>query len=162
MLWNHEIFPPCPLYMYVPFSQFFLSSDNVLCGQAQKGDECKDLLVIPEVFVPVVLQLVHDHPTAGHPGRDKTLAAIRRAYYWPRMRVDVLDYVARCVSYAKHKGVTSGPVPILGYPPPEQPWNVVAMDLLQLPKSLQGSQYLLVCVDHFSRCVVQPVPPRPK
>ena len=63
--------------LHVPFSQFFLSSDNVLCRQAQKGEGCKNLLVIPEVLVSVVLQLVHDHPTSGHPGRDKTLAAAR-------------------------------------------------------------------------------------
>ena len=140
--------------LHVPFSQFFLSPSNVLCRRSPKEDGGKDLLVIPEVFVPVILQLMHDHPTAGHPGRDKTLAAVRRAYYWPRMRVDVVDHVSRCVSCAKHKGVTSGPAPMLGYPPPAQPWDVVAMDLLQLPKSRQGSQYLLVCVDHFSRFVV--------
>ncbi len=44
--------------------------------------------------------------------------------------------------------------PILQYPPPEEPWNVVAMDLLQFPVSYQGSRYLLVCVDHFSRFVI--------
>ncbi len=44
--------------------------------------------------------------------------------------------------------------PILGYPPPDRPWDVVSTDLLQLPASHQGSKYLLVCVDHLSRYVV--------
>ena len=140
--------------LHVPFSQFFLHN-NALCRRGTlQAPNANDQWVIPEVFVPALLQLLHDHPMAGHPGRDRTLAAARRAYYWPRMRVDVEDYVARCVSCAKHKGVPSGPAPILEYPPPEQPWDVVAVDLLQLPKSHHGSQYLLVCVDHFSRYVV--------
>ncbi len=46
------------------------------------------------------------------------------------------------------------PAPILEYPPPDRPWDVVSIDLLQLPVSHQGSKYLLVCVDHLSRYVV--------
>ncbi len=48
----------------------------------------------------------------------------------------------------------SRPAPTLGYPPPSKPWEIVSIDLLQLPPSYQGSKYLLVCVDHFSRYVV--------
>ncbi|MPC58710.1 Transposon Tf2-8 polyprotein [Portunus trituberculatus] len=70
------------------------------------------------------------------------------------MRVDDVDHVSRYVSCTKHKGVTTGPAPIQGYPPPAQPWDLVSMDLLQLPKCCQGSQYLLVCVVHFSRFVI--------
>ncbi len=47
-----------------------------------------------------------------------------------------------------------GPAPILQYPLPEAPWDVVSMDLLQLPQSHHGSRYLLVCVDHLARFVV--------
>ena len=49
------------------------------------------------------------------------------------------DYIARRVSCVKHKRVPTGPAPMLEYPPPEQPWNVVAIDLLQLPKSHHDS-----------------------
>ena len=43
---------------------------------------------------------------------------------------------------------------MLAYSLPEEPWDLVSIDLLQLPKSQYGSRYLLVCVDHFSRFVV--------
>ncbi len=46
------------------------------------------------------------------------------------------------------------PAPILQYPLPEAPWDVVSIDLLQLPQSHHGSRYLLVCVDHLTRFVV--------
>ncbi len=47
-----------------------------------------------------------------------------------------------------------GPAPMLQYPLPEAPWDIVSIDLLQLPQSPHGSRYLLVCVDHLTRLVV--------
>ncbi len=40
------------------------------------------------------------------------------------------------------------------YPTPAGPFQTVAINLLQLPCSRQGSSYVLVCVDNFSRFVV--------
>ena len=91
---------------------------------------------------------------AGHPGKERTLSAARRNYFWPSMRKDIDAYVSRCIKCAQYKGAVPKPAPILEYPPPEQPWDIVAIDLLQLPISRQGSKYLLVAVDHFSRYVV--------
>ena len=52
-------------------------------------------LVIPpdERLKREVLQTLHDAPTAGHPGRDETFAQVSRAYWWPRMRTWITDYV---------------------------------------------------------------------
>ena len=93
--------------------------------------------VIPEEYVPVILRLVHDEVIAGHPGKERTLHAARRRFYWPRMRVDTEAYVSSCVKCAQHKGTGPRPAPILEYPPPARPWDVVAIDLLQLPTSHQ-------------------------
>ncbi len=70
------------------------------------------------------------------------------------MKIDITDHVSKCVQCAQHKGMVPKPAPILQYPPPAGPWDVVAIDLLQLPASNQGSRYLLVCVDNFSRFVI--------
>ncbi len=43
---------------------------------------------------------------------------------------------------------------MLQYPVPGVPWEVVNIDLLQLPQSQYGSRYLLVCADQFSRFLV--------
>ncbi len=65
---------------------------------------------------------------------------------------------ARCkncaIAYAQHEGTVPRPVPILEYPPPDRPWDVVSIDLLQLPASHQGFKYLLVCVDYLSRYII--------
>ncbi len=43
---------------------------------------------------------------------------------------------------------------MLQYPLPEAPWDIVSIDLLQLPQSQHGSRHLLVCVDHLTRYIV--------
>ncbi len=110
-------------------------------------------IVIPVAFVDVVLHLLHDALSAGHPGLDRTLAAARGKYYWLTMLIDIEKHVSCCLSCAQTKGTTTK-APILEYPLPVGPFEVVGLDLLQLTRSSQGSGYILVCVGHFSRFVV--------
>ncbi len=141
----------------VPFSQFFLR-DGILCRNVTIDNDAVKQLVIPPPLVETVLKLLHDTPQAGHPGRDKTLAAARHKFFWPRLRTDVERHVAKCLSCAQTKGNTHT-APILEYPLPDAPFDTVAIDLLQIPRSHQGSSYILVCVDHFSRfTILVPLP----
>ncbi len=110
--------------------------------------------MIPETLVSTVLHLAHVAIGAGHPGRERTLLSLRSHYYWPTMKVDADRHVDRCVKCAQHKGVPSGPTMILQYPPPSRPFDTVSIDVLQLPPSYQGSKFLLVMIDHFSRYVI--------
>ncbi len=77
----------------------------------------------------------------------------RAKYHWPTMRLDIEKHIAQCLSCAETKGTTQT-APILEYPFPARPFDIVGTDLLQLPCSIQGSTYVLVCVDHFSRFTV--------
>ncbi len=138
----------------ITFLHFFLSHDGALCRYWAQKRVPFEQFVIPEKIVPTVLRLVHDVPISGHPGRNKTLALARKRCYWPTLRTDVESHVARCITCAQHKGVVKGPAPILQYPLPEAPWDVVSIDLPQLPRSHHGSPYLLVCIDHLTRFVV--------
>ncbi len=73
-------------------------------------------------------------------------------YYWPTMRIDIEKHVSCCLSCAQTKGTTTA-APIQEYSVLAGPFDVVGLDLLQLLRSSQGSGYILVCVDHFSRFV---------
>ncbi len=65
----------------------------------------------------------------------------------------MLRSTSHSASCAQTKGTTSA-APILEYLLPSGPFDMVGIDLLQLPRSTQDSVYILVCVDHFSRFVV--------
>ncbi len=138
----------------VPFSQFFLSPDKILCRNWSNKKHQVNQVEISESLVPVVLRMVHNAAIAGHPGKEHTLTAARAQYFWPTMRLDIDEQVAKCVKCGQYIGTSSGPAPILEYPPPKRPWDAVSIDLLQLPTSAQGSKYLVVMVDMFSRCLI--------
>ncbi len=127
------------------------AADDVLCLTVAIAKDVVTQLVVPVAFVDVVLQLLHDAPSSGHPC-DGTVVAARSKYYWPAMRIDIEKHVSRCLSCAQTKGTTTT-APILEYPLPAAPFDVVGLDFLELPRSSQGSGYILVCVDHFSRFV---------
>ncbi len=114
----------------VPFNQFSLQ-DNVLCRTVTITKDVVTQLVISVAFV--VLQLLHDVPSSGYPGRDSALAAAWSKYYWPTMRINIEKQVSCCPSCAQTKGSTTT-APILEYPHPAEPFDVVGLDLLQLPR----------------------------
>jgi hypothetical protein len=42
----------------------------------------------------LVLKEMHDVPYVGHLGYQKTITAVRSQFFWPRMKKDVVDYIA--------------------------------------------------------------------
>ncbi len=144
-------------HMSVSLSVFTLKED-VLCRMGTIAKTQVTQIVIPSALVGTFLKLLHDTPQAGHPGSDRTLSMARAKYYWPSMSLDIEKHTAQCLSCPETKGTTQT-APILEYPLPAGPFDIVGIDLLQLSRSIQGSIYVLVCIDRFSRfTVLAPLP----
>jgi hypothetical protein len=68
-------------------------------GEDEGKDDNQDIIMLPtEVFVNGttildpeeqrnIMQQYHDHPTAGHPRRDKTIRLVTKEYWWPNIRI---------------------------------------------------------------------------
>ena len=60
--------------------------------------------------------LMHDSPTAAHPGIDKTYRALIRQYWWPGCREFVQQYVKGCaICQANKPTVAQKTVPMFGH-----------------------------------------------
>ena len=66
------------------------------------------LLVAPAGVRQKVLNMSHDAKTAGHLGRDRTLANVKRHVYWPGMADDVARWCRQCDMCALTKETRSG------------------------------------------------------
>jgi len=86
-----------------------------------------------EVLPPTLREAVisHAHRTLGHLGPAKTLAYIRRFFWWKTMHKDTFDYCKSCEPCSRGKSSSAAPFGLL-HPNeiPRRPWNVVAMDFV--------------------------------
>ena len=126
------------------------------------GVLCRSYTPIPlaeEITVPVLpsslradtLKLNHDIPSAGHQGFEKTLEQLRQNAYWVSMAKDVERYCRECtcqqskLSMPQRAPLTSMPI--------GKPWQMIAVDILEVPRSLNNNRYLLVVQDYFTKWV---------
>ena len=104
-------------------------------------------------FLRNVLQELHDHPTAGHPGRDETLRKVKELYQWPKMNQWITDYVKGCATCQQNKIQThKKKTPIFGITTTldMKPFSQIALDLITGLPQVNGKDAILTIVDH--RC----------
>ena len=74
-------------------SNFFVSKDGTL--GYKRGRIC-----VPnnEEIKKQILYEAHNTPYAMHPGTTKMYRDLKKHFWWPRMKRDVVGYVARCLT----------------------------------------------------------------
>lgn len=102
-----------------------------------------------------ILHSRHDHVTAGHPGRTKTLKMVRAKYYWKGVKEYVDDYVDGCHKCQRVKTIRHKPYGLLkSLTVPDLPWTHLTMDFIdQLPLS-NGFDTIFVVVDRLSKMAI--------
>ena len=114
----------------------------------------KHLLVIPKSVQNQILHWAHDHPTAGHTGRIKTLFRLSSRVYWPSMRCDVFKYVRGCPSCQKFKYNNAPKASPIQLHTVSHPWHTIGVDIMRpFPMTPRQKRFLLVIVDYFTRWV---------
>ena len=112
------------------------------------------LLVIPRAAQHQLLLWAHDHPTAGHCGREKTFYRLSTRVYWNSMRKDINRYVQSCQLCQQYKYSNQTMASSLQMHIVRQPWHTIGIDIMgPYPPTQRQKQYVLVIVDYFTRWV---------
>ena len=80
-----------------------------------------------------ILKNAHDHRVAGHPGIKKTLLAVIRNYWWPKMGEFVTNYMKGCGVCQETKPSMAKPhPPLIPIPadPTSLPFQTIVLDLI--------------------------------
>jgi hypothetical protein len=101
----------------------------------------------------MILREMHNVPYVGHPGYQKTITAIKSQYYWPGMKKEIVDFIARCLEFQKvkveHRHLVGFLQPL---PIPEWKWEVVTMDFItKLPRTNKQHDSIMVVVDNLTK-----------
>ena len=111
-----------------------------------------DQLVVPESLRPTIPQHVHE----GHFGMTLVKQRLRQHYWWPGRDKQVEHLVRDChVCASSDKPYRTYQAPLPPTPPPEGPWQKVAMDIMG-PFKTMNRKYPIVLVDYISKwCEVE-------
>jgi hypothetical protein len=115
----------------------------------------KNIIYVPNVhdLKFMIFIEMHNVPYTGHPGYQKTVAAVKSHYFWPGMKKEIVKYIARCMEFHKVKAEHSHPAGLLQpLPIPEWKWEVVIMDFIMgLPRTDKQHDSIMVVVDKLMK-----------
>ncbi|SYW75163.1 uncharacterized protein UHO2_03557 [Ustilago hordei] len=137
---------------------FELKDDLWYSGGSAKEVDGQSLSVEHLRFM--VMTQCHDGITAGHIGRDATIKAAQRHYWWPNMTAWIADYVASCPVCARYKAPHHRPYGLLQpLATPDRPWGSISLDFIEgLPpsKKYDSKTYdsILVIVDRLTKFAI--------
>ncbi|KAI5615219.1 hypothetical protein C0J50_8776 [Silurus asotus] len=111
------------------------------------GDEVCQLL-LPRKFREIVMRAMHDD--LGHFEQERTIELLRSRFFWPKMSVDVEEYInncGKCISYKTPPQKASPLHQIISH----GPMDLVCIDFLSMEPDSRGFGNVLVVTDHFTR-----------
>ncbi|MEO1301457.1 MAG: DDE-type integrase/transposase/recombinase, partial [Bacteroidota bacterium] len=109
--------------------------------------------VIPPSLIGDVLKDAHGSMLSGHPGKARMLAKLDRSVAWEGMADDVARHIEKCKQcdlVRERKPAIRAPLqPVVA----KRVGDHVICDLLKLPTAPGNFNYVLVCMDVFSKYV---------
>ena len=101
-----------------------------------------------------LIQVIHDSPLGGHPGREITRDILAREFCWPSLTADVRRFVRNCGICAQTKTWRDKKHGLLKpLPVPSRPWAELSVDFVTgLPPS-KGAEAIMVVTDRLSKSV---------
>ncbi len=134
--------------------QGFLRKKSLLMRKFTTADgQVYYTVCIPRALVPALLNATHGNLMSGHLGKEKFFVTLRRKFYWPKMREDIVRFHERCVvcQYNDKHPVKFKLGHIIR---PMYPLHVVHCDLVVgLPRVIDKSYAIMLLYDGFSRHV---------
>ena len=108
-------------------NKLFLIKNGIVYRLWCEDRRTSDCVLVPEVLREPLLMLAHDY--SGHNGFRRTYNAMKRQYYWPGMRKDILRHCKRCHQCALQNQGT-GEVGFDHFNVPSLPMEFICMDLV--------------------------------
>ena len=134
----------------------YLVEDGLLYKTWGKEVITKKLYYIPSSIVEQLLNSYHTTHWAGHFGFRRTYGKLIERYWWPKMKMDIREYIHQC-SKCQQFNIDRRKPPGFLHPiePPLGPFQLIGIDYTgPFPITSSGNKYVLAITDYFTKWVV--------
>ena len=124
--------------------------DNILYYVGPKQTETSRVAV-PQQLRQKIMKEYHDGRLAGHFSGPRLYKTLVRKWWWPHMYTDAMNYTNGCPQCAIVEGTGQRQKPLLQPIVTEHPFQIVKVDIMELPVATQGNRYAIVFQDLFTK-----------
>eukprot|EP00253_Pinus_taeda_P001790 PITA_01790 len=116
-----------------------MQEDKVVAYESRKLKEYKKKYSTYDLALIAVIHALKmwQHYLMGHPGSHKLITTLRKEFFWPVMKKEVEEYLARCLECQQVKAENHHPTGLLHpLPVPKWKWETISIEFItRLPKS---------------------------
>jgi hypothetical protein len=125
---------------------------SVRAGTVFKRNNQSHVPVVPFMIMVDIIFKIHNQ--VAHVGIRKILKIVEEQFWHPAVNSIVRDVCVSCPHCQRYKSSSQLITPPVLKIQPAHPFDLVALDLLQFPRSSRGNIVLLVAIDHSSKFLI--------
>jgi hypothetical protein len=126
-------------------AHLFIVEDNVLKNHRTKR------AVVPNELKDMIIDVEHRGPLAGHFSSHRLFKAISGSWYWEGMYKDISKFCRVCPQCLVVSGSGKRCKPPLFPIPVQRPFQIVGVDIMDLPLTDLGNKHVAVFQDYFTK-----------
>ena len=108
-------------------------------------------VVVPSHLRRQVMENSHSGPYGGHFAVSRLYGALAQQWWWERMYTDIVKFCKSCPECAIATGSGRRDNPPLHPIPVQRPFQIIGVDVMDLPKTKRGNIHVVVFQDFFSK-----------
>ena len=110
-------------------------------------------LVVPKKLRSDLLKETHSARFGGHFAEQSTHATLSKTYWWDGMYADIVAHCRSCLTCAARTGGGRHPPTPLQPIPVSGAFDLMAVDVMQLPTTENGNQYVVVFSEYLTKWI---------
>ena len=130
----------------------FVVLDNVLYYVDQRPEH-RLRVAVPKVLQRRLMEENHSGPFGGHFAGKGLCGTLMQRYWWDGMVGDIHRFCRSCLTCAAYRGAGRRCKPQLHPIPVGGPFERVGVDILEMPRTLQGNRYVVVFMEYLTKWV---------
>ena len=128
----------------------YTTVDGILYFVGQNKDNVPRV-VVPEGMRQKLIEEYHAGNMSGHFSGPKIYRVMSRLWWWRGMYRDIIDYARNCPQCIIVAGSERRQIPPMHSIPVDRPFQILGVDIMELPVTANGNRYVVVFQDFFTK-----------